>query len=258
VDPIQLERTLGQRDRGRHREHADDVLGGRGEERGDQSRGPKAGPAKSRTWTIPSVTTEHRKNWAMLKAGLTERCRRLMTSARPAPMRRARMNSRAGRRRSVDDRDLAHRERMRAPADVEVDDPRLGHVEERRQQPDGDPERRVGGPAVAELHPGGRAAAPSARRSGPRPGTCRSSGARGGPRATGSRGRGPGSLRPSGRSSSHAGSAAGRRIHAAAGPSMCGGEGREASSPEVPSRRSESGHRSVKCTLEAVAPRHHG
>ena len=38
-----------------------------------QSRGPKLAVTPTSNWTTPTVTTEHRRNWARLKASLTDR-----------------------------------------------------------------------------------------------------------------------------------------------------------------------------------------
>ncbi len=58
-----------------------------------QSRGPKLAVTPTRRWTTPTVTTEQSRNWARLKPSLTDRCLRPMTSANPAPIRRATMYS---------------------------------------------------------------------------------------------------------------------------------------------------------------------
>ncbi len=116
-----------------------------------QTSGPKVPSGETTAWTIATDTTDARLNWARLKASLTERWRRLKKSASAEPTRRAAMN--AGRRdeeEAGDHRQLAHRERVRAATDVQVDDLRLGEVEAGGEQP----------------RPGGRSGRPSADRPG--------------------------------------------------------------------------------------------
>ena len=76
-------------------------------------------------------------NCERLNASLTDRWRRLITRASPAPTNRAARNcDRVEEEQAEDERHLAHRERVRAAADVEVDDRRLG-----RRRSEGDDQR---------------------------------------------------------------------------------------------------------------------
>ena len=100
-------------------------------------------------WTTPTVTTEHRRNWARLNASLTDRWRRLMTSGQAGPDQAGDDElPRCEEEDPVDDRDLAHRERVGASADVEMDDLGFRQVEDGGQHPPRQRDRGLaGGPA---------------------------------------------------------------------------------------------------------------
>ena len=157
---------LGQRDRGADAQDADDVLDEGDQQDGDPDRRPEGPSGRAPTaWTIATETTEARLNWARLNASLTERWRRLKKRASAGAdeagddERRRRDEEEPG-----DQRQLAHRERVRAATDVEVDDLGLGQVEAGGEQPDRDVDRD----GDRQARPGRRTG--EARRSGPRAG----------------------------------------------------------------------------------------
>jgi hypothetical protein len=144
-DPSVLGRTLGEGDRGRHGEDPDHVLG-----RGRQERcWPIARPDVGRDADehLDDTDGHHR---AQEELGEIER--ELDRPLAPVDHECQACPDQAGddelpwceEEDPVDDRDLAHRERVGASADVEMDDLCLCHVEDDCQQPPGQGHRSLG------------------------------------------------------------------------------------------------------------------
>jgi len=151
-NPGVLRLTLGERDHGGDGQNADHVLGRRCEERG----GPVAW-AKGRPDADQQVDDSDGHDRAEEELGEVEaELRRALPPAEDqggTGADQARGDELSGREEEdpVDNRDLAHRERVGAPADVEVDHPRLGHVEEDREEPPRQRQRRRGGGTGRQL-----------------------------------------------------------------------------------------------------------
>ena len=149
----------------------------------DRSDAPRSSVAPARptvtAWKIAIATTELSMNCERLNASFTDRWRRLIASASPAPTNRAARNcDRVEEEQAEEERHLAHRERVRAAPDVEVDD-RRSRPRRRATATISEPSARPGATGTA---PGRRAGASRrecrgrqrhARWSEPRRGRCR-------------------------------------------------------------------------------------
>ncbi len=188
-EPTELEIALGDRDRARHEEDADD--------RGGDGRQDRAGPTRSPEGiALPRNRPEHdhrdRRRHRELSKVEGELGRPLAADDRERGRRPHELSKeKSARRKQVepeDEPDLAERDRLRLPSKLNVDDVGLGEVEEQRQRPPrqraGDDRRRV--EAAQNLAPESDARREQAgivepdpsTAGGARPGSCLSPGRR--------------------------------------------------------------------------------
>ena len=143
-DPVELTPAFRQGDRARDRDDAQHVLCDHRAIGGRPFAGPEAGAARDEH--VDDGERDHRPEEELgqveheLRGSLPPRDRQREPAAQhPGDDERDRVEE----EQPEYQRDLGHRERVGAPADVEVDDPRLGHVEQERDHGprDGDRER---------------------------------------------------------------------------------------------------------------------
>ena len=105
-----------------------------------QPAGPNGRPRPTTAWKTMIATEVVSASCARLKTSLTARCRRTTTSAAAAPDEgRAEQGGRREDEEPDDEADLAQRDRVRLAPELQVDDIRLGQVEDERKPPPGHP-----------------------------------------------------------------------------------------------------------------------